>query len=306
MNEVNCSSIFSKNHKLLEIVQTMSPIHVGAFEIIVEVLHYTYDNKKFDTGVHRHPFYELSLMAQGKMNYFFNGTEVEIDDDSSGIIFIPPETSHNRVVEQLPSVIVGFQIQIKTNDRQYAKFLCSMTDYLRESGYKINGAQELTTIIKQLFHEIDTVDIFYQDKAAILIHDFFITFFRECFGGMIQPLVDSYSTKKEITNFHERLISLACRYIEEHLGRQMQIDDIAHYCGMSKRHLNRIFSEHKGIALGNYIIQRKINEARKRIMCDDMQIKQVAFELGFSNLSYFSRLFKKYTGKTPISYRESR
>ena len=304
---MNCDlfeNIKDFNHKLLNIIQDMYPIKLGGIEIIVEVMHNTYDTKLIDTGFHKHYFYELSVMTKGQMNYMIQDKNIEIDAEKHNIIFIPPETVHKRVVRSIPSVITGFQIQINATDVKFKRFVNNLSNILQEKGYVVPGSQEIINVIDKIFSELNMEKPFFKDKTKIFINDFFIDFFRESFPSQIKLLEKLDQTKQSGHNFQEHLVSLACRYVEEHLARQIQIDEIALYCGMSKRHLNRIFSKHKGMGLGNYVISRKISEARKKLMRNDSLIKDVAYDLGFSNVSYFCRLFKKTTGKTPENYRK--
>jgi two-component system response regulator YesN len=284
----------------------MYPVKLGGIEIVVEVMHNTYDTKLLDTGLHKHPFYELSIMTRGSMDYIIKDKTFELDAEKHNIIFIPPKTTHKRVVHCIPSIITGFQIQVNAIDVKYKRFVHNLSNVLRERGYIVPCSSEITNLINQIFSELNMEDPFFKDKTKLLINEFFIAFFRESFSIQMKQLEKLNLTRQSGHNFQEHLVSLACRYVEEHLARQIQIDEIALYCGMSKRHLNRIFSEHKGMALGNYVINRKINEARKKIMRNDSLIKDVAYDLGFSNVSYFCRLFKKITGKTPENYREGR
>jgi len=301
------SNIMDFNHKLLETVQSMRPIRLGGIEVNIEVLHNTYDMKPLNTGQHKHPFYELSMMSRGSMEYILEDITVEISSGKHDIVFIPPETVHSRIERCLnPSVITGFQIQVNAVDKKYKRFIEALPEELRKNRYHFSGSSSDTDIIGKALEELYESRPFYKERTALLISEFFINFFREQFQEPLKQLEKSNQTKDSDHSFHENLLSLACRYVEEHIARQIRIDEIGLYCGLSKRHLNRIFTERKGISLGNYVIHRKIDEARKRIMRNDKLIKDIAYELGFRNISYFCRLFRKITGKSPESYREMR
>ena len=285
----------------------MPPLRLGGIEIVIEVLHNTHDARPLDTGLHKHPFYELSTMSLGSMKYVIGNTAVEISSGRHDIVFIPPETVHRRIADgSEPSVITGFQIQINAVDEKYKRFIEVLPLELREMGYKLPASFHAWNIIAEGLDELYRSEPFFEERAALFINEFFITFFREHFKKPLALLEKSGQSKDSENDFHENLLLLACRYIEEHLARQIRIDEIAQHCGLSKRHLNRIFTEYKGISLGNYIIHRKIDEARKKIMRNDRLIKDVASELGFGNISYFCRLFRKVTGKTPENYRRVR
>jgi len=52
-----------------------------------------------------------------------------------------------------------------------------------------------------------------------------------------------------------------------------------------------------------YMNQKKIEKAQLMMLIDNSSIQELSFKLGFENISYFNRLFKKMTGETPTSYK---
>ena len=54
-----------------------------------------------------------------------------------------------------------------------------------------------------------------------------------------------------------------------------------------------------------YIVKKKIEKAQLLLITKDLAIKEIAYTLGYDNYSYFNKLFKKQTGLTPQTYKES-
>ena len=52
-----------------------------------------------------------------------------------------------------------------------------------------------------------------------------------------------------------------------------------------------------------YINQKKMEQAQLYFLITDKRIKDIAFSVGYNNVSYFNRIFKKYTGVSPLAYR---
>lgn len=88
-------------------------------------------------------------------------------------------------------------------------------------------------------------------------------------------------------------------FVEDNLTDQPAITEIAEKLALSTDCLYRIVKQHSGVSPKEFIRDRLIMEARRRI-CNDpgTSVKELAFELGFNDPGYFSRLFKKVTGKT--------
>lgn len=88
-------------------------------------------------------------------------------------------------------------------------------------------------------------------------------------------------------------------FVEDHLTDQPAITEIAEKLAVSTDCLYRAVKQQSGLSPKEFINDRLITEARRRIYHNQTtSVKELAFELGFNDPGYFSRLFKKITGKT--------
>lgn len=88
-------------------------------------------------------------------------------------------------------------------------------------------------------------------------------------------------------------------FVEDNFIDHPAIADIAEQLALSTDSLYRIVKEYSGISPKEFITDRLIMEARRRMYYQEAtSVKELAFDLGFNDPSYFSRLFKKVTGKT--------
>jgi YesN/AraC family two-component response regulator len=74
--------------------------------------------------------------------------------------------------------------------------------------------------------------------------------------------------------------------------------------GMTARALENAFKSKKGSTVLLYIQQQRIEKAKSLIAATDASISEISLEVGYTDHSYFSRVFKKSTGKTPWEYRK--
>ena len=72
---------------------------------------------------------------------------------------------------------------------------------------------------------------------------------------------------------------------------------------MSRSHLSHSFKSETGMALSDFIMLKKIEEAKKLLRYSDKSLSAISTYLGFSSQSHFSRVFKKYTSENPSVYR---
>jgi len=73
---------------------------------------------------------------------------------------------------------------------------------------------------------------------------------------------------------------------------------------ISPKHLNAICKQSTNKTVTELIHGRILTEAKRLLSYSTLNIKQISFDLGFNDLSYFQRFFKKRTGKTPREFRQ--
>ncbi len=96
------------------------------------------------------------------------------------------------------------------------------------------------------------------------------------------------------------------RLIDQRLSEEKSaptLEELAELCSLSVRHLCRAFQETRQQSLGLYVAQRRAEHA-KRMIASGMAIKSVAYSLGFSAPSNFTRAFRRATGESPKQYLE--
>jgi len=100
-------------------------------------------------------------------------------------------------------------------------------------------------------------------------------------------------------------ITAAIKYMEESLDKQLTIDGIADFAGISPFHFCRLFKKYTGATIINYFNRLKIHKACAMIAGSNLKIKEIANDLGYNDPYYFSRVFKKITGYSPEYYRKA-
>jgi len=84
----------------------------------------------------------------------------------------------------------------------------------------------------------------------------------------------------------------------------VKIEDIAAALGISSGYGLEVFRKVYGMSPRKYMSELKLNEAKVLIAQADLSLQEVAERLGYSHLSHFSRQFKRWTGRSPLQYRQ--
>lgn len=104
------------------------------------------------------------------------------------------------------------------------------------------------------------------------------------------------STKLKIADVHS--------YITEHFTEEINIGGLAENMGISVKHLRTLFKKSYGMPPNQYIIALRLNMAVSLISQGNLNISEISSLCGFSDVYYFSRLFKKHFAKSPKAFKE--
>lgn len=140
-----------------------------------------------------------------------------------------------------------------------------------------------------------------EDCGAALAHEAareLVLFLRRP-GGQPQLSVSLASQASEMASIRELQI-----WIAEHLDRSLAVDDLAHRMAMSARHFERVFTREVGTTPAQYVLQMRVEAARRRLERSDCGLKQAAAAAGFGSVDALRRAFVRLLGVTPRRYRE--
>ncbi len=94
-----------------------------------------------------------------------------------------------------------------------------------------------------------------------------------------------------------------CRqYVLAHLDQELKMEDLAAECALSLRTLQRLFKDEMDMSPGNFVVLIKMERAAELLRGGQCNVSEAAWQLGFSDSSYFSRVFKKYHGLSPREF----
>jgi transcriptional regulator GlxA family with amidase domain len=118
-------------------------------------------------------------------------------------------------------------------------------------------------------------------------------------GGQPQVSVSLASQASEMTSIRELQI-----WIAEHLKTRLSVEDLADRMAMSVRNFERVFTREVGTTPSQYVLQMRVEAARRQLERTDRGLKQVASASGFGNVDVMRRAFVRLLGITPRRYRD--
>lgn len=98
---------------------------------------------------------------------------------------------------------------------------------------------------------------------------------------------------------------IAClEYIYNHLHERITLQRLAQAVGLSSAYLSRLFCQQTGCSVTEYIRQKKVQTAQNMLLYSRYSPAEIAVTLAFPSQSYFTEVFRKYVGVTPVKYRQ--
>lgn len=180
-----------------------------------------------------------------------------------------------------------------------------------------------TYLIKSSQNSIDDIKDYLREFSVFLNRNI-----REFFGSELE-IFNIRQVEKDIASFREiidikiyiqslfkkivaeilehkkdrkyQVIEMVKSYIKENYDEDISLNEMAEYISFSQYYLSKLFKEVEGINFKDYIIQVRMEKAKK-LLKKGKKINVIADSVGYSDPNYFSRAFKKYTGISPSKY----
>ena len=104
-------------------------------------------------------------------------------------------------------------------------------------------------------------------------------------------------------NVQSHWVNVAIDYIRKNYMNQIALSDIARETRLSESHLSMLFKTETGINFLQYLNAVRINNALRLLTQSNMNVSEIARAIGFPTPGYFTKVFRRFMGRTPTEYR---
>lgn len=119
-------------------------------------------------------------------------------------------------------------------------------------------------------------------------------------------VISVYSEHLEASRSEQLNLDDVVDFLDLNFAKDLSLETVARQFLVSKEHLSRSFKSHTGQNFSHYLLHKRMEKAKELMLSTDFSIKEIAEAVGYSDLSYFHRVFKKYHGSTPKALRNLR
>ena len=238
---------------------------------------------------HRKPYYFFLFMLDGHSQH---GVDLEQFDVKEGeLLFILPHQIHRlpATKEETNYVKLGFDDTcLSLLPRQYP-FLVNPFNK-QKIQFTASAAGRVKAIFALLLDVLSTVDT---EPELILAH----------LNSLLSEINTAYFSTGKSPADDKLLTYIQFKlFVEDHITDQTTIPEIAQQLALNTHSLYTIVKHYSGLSPKVFITNRLILEAKRRLYYAESSIKELAYDLGFNDPDYFSRLFKKVTGQTIATF----
>ncbi|MGI6065864.1 MAG: response regulator [Bacillota bacterium] len=128
-----------------------------------------------------------------------------------------------------------------------------------------------------------------------------LTEIRDQVVRWLDDLVARVRASREFRN--SNLVEKAIQYVDENYHQELSLEDVARQVYLSPCYFSRLFKQVKGLSFSEYLTQVRMEEARRLLLHTDLLVSEIATRVGYRDARYFSQVFKKAEGSTPVNFR---
>ena len=242
--------------------------------MIGDITYYTHNKFSLQSHIERHTikFHELTFLINGEMTYYVDNVKYEMS--SGDIIYVPAGSIRQREVGKVLNDY--FSINFHSSEPLQLEYL---------SKNCINNE------LKILLAYIETI---YSSRMADTS--------KKKIAHVLEAIVLQISDNLTET-VTSSLSNIIVTYLNNHYQERITLKDISQITYFSAAYCESEFKRQMGTSIIQYLLDIRIEEAKRLLSESSMSCSRIANAVGFEDANYFSRIFKKKTGYSPIGYR---
>ena len=252
--------------------------------------------KDMTQELHRHDFFFILALKKGRGNHEIDFNSYEVCDYS--VFFMRPGQVHQL---NLKAGSTGYLMQFN-RDFYYPNDKASGM-ILRNASNKnlcqldAKRVKKLLVILSYIFQEYTEKQEGYQDVVKANLGIFLIE--------LVRHRQNKKSSTSDSTLYTQERIEELLGLLETHISTHKHVSQYADMLNLSSYQLNSIAKATLGKNCSELINEFIILESKRFLLATSNQVNQIGYHLGYEDVSYFIRFFKKHTGYSPEAFRHN-
>lgn len=257
---------------------------------------------------HIHEGTELYFQLEGERYYFIDQDTYLVKPGMAVLIHpnqihktcaIDNDNGYHRFLLQLESSVLKpfFALPSVPPMHIFEKNYWGVTEFTPEEWH------QAMTIIEMIKKEMSSKTPESIDLVQLLVQQILLLFIR---GRRQQEIITSneYDAESIIHNDIYQKVHDVALYLQNHLAESCSLDELSAHFFISRSRLTRMFKSVTGFTINEYLTVYRVRSAKTLLDKTDLSITEISLRVGFGNITYFERVFKRLTGMTPMQYKK--
>lgn len=248
--------------------------------------------------LHWHRECELIRVTEGELQVFLDSKEHigKLGD----VFFLPSGVLHRAEPQSAlyecavfsPDILYG-----RKNERVSSYIMPFVSGESEALHFSLEKAPDLCCAAEDFFRTVEKQDEFFELTSCGKL--------LEVFHLLLREIGESKEKVSKISGRQKANVTELLRWIDKSFAEKITLSDMAAVINVNEQYLCKIFKEFTGSTPIDYLNEVRIAHACFEMSANHRNATEAAYETGFCDLSYFSKVFRKYKGMSPTEYRKS-
>ncbi len=268
----------------------------GTADFPIEYYHLTPKKLQYVMALHWHREFEIVRVLKGKLELSLDNITYELT--GGDFCFIESGVLHKGIPSDCIYECIVFDLNMLLNRTACDKYI---TPFLNGS-IGLNTVfhtynQPLGVIVSGIFEALSKKSESFKLEVFSLLYKMFAMFYKN--GITVRTAKNPHNLQQN------RTVIRQLEWIENHFAEPITLEQLSKISGLSPKYLCRFFKEHTGQTPIEYINNIRINNACHELRHLNRTVTEAAYNSGFNNLSYFTKVFKSFKGITPNQFKNA-
>lgn len=250
---------------------------------------------------HWHPEYEMQFYCEGKRYFFIDNKEYLVKPGS--LVLVDSNVVHNTYSNHL---IYHDRILLLFEKEKFASPILQQEIDIKRFFQLYGGVIQipkqdwayLESLLEEIAKEAAEKNFLYHAAVSMKLEELFLYLSRLKKNGAKEE-----GTGVQISESNE-LVTAMIAYLHEHFASVNSLDELSQRFFLNKHYVSRLFKKYTGYTVTEFINIQKIQQAQKLLEDTTDSIACISETVGYDNITYFNKVFKKYVETTPLQYRK--
>lgn len=219
------------------------------------------------------------------------------------------EYENRELTYHLPAITAWETLLL---ENRVEEFLDCVQSYLKERNDKVQLNQEILRLFR-----MDLVQLMYArlkhtqiEAYKLLISDTGEKLYEKSADSVedmmvyVRYLVKSVMSYVKLEKESDSVIAKIKNYLDLNYAKDISRSDLAEIVYLNPDYISRLFKKEMGISISAYLMKKRMDKAKELLLNTSMPVNVISMHAGYNNYSYFTRMFKEYTGYSPNEYRK--